>query len=491
MYLYNNKISSIQYALTIYDFLITLDLSKNNITLLEADQFRSQINLQILNISRNNIEKLRKNSLNGLKALLKLDLSYNRIEELHNTTFLELHSLQSVILSGNRITHLERGLFKSTKHLKELVLDENQLLEIPGAALSDALGLQRLILSQNLICSIDEGSMPGLSDLRHFLADNNLISHIHHAALAGLSSLDRLDLSDNNLTVIPTQSLAKLSNLTRLKLSGNFIKDLPPVAFRGLFRLRYLYINRMDYLEKIDVRAFVDNINLERIWLNDNLNVKSIPTRLFHGNPHIGHISIRNNGLTTIEATHFPLDQLRILQLGGNPLTCNCSLLWLWHLTQEQTNQPDPTNHTSGGLQASSELYIDLRDIICASPEALVGKLLVDVTDSEINCSISWLALVSASILIIFLIFAAIAVIVWGPLKRSRAKEPPAPKVETFDQARMEKCLATAPVSDHDYRSLAPWEKHYRPDYGHCINGMNIYEQLDSNFRGRPHIVYV
>lgn len=496
MDLSNNKISNLYYALSIYENLISLDLSKNNLSSLGSDKFKSQSNLQVLNISRNSIEKLKKDSFNGLKALVKLDLSYNRLEQLHNLTFLELHSLRTVVLSGNRITHLDKGLLKATKHLKELVLDNNQLLEIPSAVLSDAIGLQRLILSQNLIDSVDEGSIPILSDLRSLSIDGNVIRDIHHAALTGLLSLERLDLSDNNFTNVPTASLSKLSNLTWLKLSGNFVGKIPPVAFRGLFQLKYIHLDRLELLTKIDVRAFVDNINLERIWLNDNIGLSSIPTRIFHGNPKIVHISMRNNALTTVEATHFPLDQLRLLQLGGNPLECNCSLLWLWHLAQDQNKSPIIQSNQTHNIP--SELHIDSQDIICAGPETQLGKRLLDVSESEINCSYSWIAIMSAVVSILFVVVIITGLILWSPLKKShlRGKDMSQGsgahgRAEVYEPPRIEKCIVSAPVSHHhDYRTLSSWE-HYGSSYGNCMSNMNIYEQLDCHLKDRPHIVYV
>lgn len=498
MDLSHNKISNLYYSLSIYENLLSLDLSNNNLSSLGSDKFKSQINLKVLNFSRNSIEKLKKDSFNGLKALVNLDLSYNRLEKLHNLTFLELHSLRTIVLSGNRITHLERGLLRTAKHLKELVLDNNQLLEIPSAVLSDAIGLHFLVLSQNLIYSVDEGSMPNLPELQSLSIDGNVIRDIHHAALTGLPSLERLDLSDNNFTNIPTASLSKLSNLTWLKLSGNFLEKIPPVAFRGLFQLKHIHLDRLDMLTKIDVRAFVDNINLERIWLNDNIAMKSIPTRLFHGNPKIVHISIKNNALTTVEAIHFPLDQLRLLQLGGNPLECNCSLLWLWHLAQDQKKVPIIQSNQTNGIP--SELHIDSHDINCAGPETLLGKRLLDVSQSEINCSFSWIAITSAIISVLFVVVILTGLMLWGPLKKSHLRGKDLSQgngtlscsmVENYEPPRIEKCIVSTPVSHHhDYRTLSSWE-HYGTGYRNCTANMNIYEQLDGHLKDRPHIVYV
>ncbi|KAJ3622746.1 hypothetical protein MTP99_019026 [Tenebrio molitor] len=504
----NNKITHVLFTLSFYNYLITLDLSSNKIKTLGSSNFESQRNLKHLNLSRNEIEKISKDSLKGLRAVTTLDLTYNRLEELSWETFRELHSLQILKLSENRLVYLEEGIFKSSKHLQELLLDHNLFLELPTAALADALNLQYLSLSSNLIKSVKEGKMPALPELRTLLLDRNVIDDIHQSALSGLLALDHLDLSDNKFVVIPTASLAKLSNITKLKLSGNFIGTVPPVAFRGLFHLRFLRLDRQELLQRIDTRAFVDNINLERVWLDNNIAVDRLPTRLFHGNPHVTYLSVRNNRLTNIEVTHFPLDQLRVLKLAGNPLDCNCSLSWLWHLIQEQKlkRSVDVTNTTTEEEEGTSpgELIVDLEDIRCAGPEPLTDVLLADATESQVDCSVSWIAAVSATLTALFIVVIVGGLLYWGPIKRARAKEKELSAVESrcrnktggacsngrsepFENARTDKCMIAPPLIHHDYRTLPSWD----PYSADCAAGMNIYEHLDLNSKTRPHIVYV
>lgn len=41
-----------------------------------------------------------------------------------------------------------------------------------------------------------------------------------------------------------------------------------------------------------------------------------------------------------MDAAQIPIDRLARLQMGDNPLVCNCSLLWLWRLIKEERPQP-------------------------------------------------------------------------------------------------------------------------------------------------------
>ncbi|KAF5284972.1 hypothetical protein FQR65_LT13361 [Abscondita terminalis] len=484
----HNKIDNVHFTLRIYYSLRSLDLSSNKIQTLGNSNFEFQRHLKHLNLSNNEIESLSKDSFKGLRNLTELDLSYNRLEELPSVTFHELYSLQVLRLTSNMLVFLEEGLLKHAKQLKELILDDNQILEMPGNAIADAIGLQILSISRNLLASIDEGDMANLSELRVLLLDTNVINDIHPGALAGLVSLEELNLNDNNFTSVPTGSLSKLSNLTTLHFSGNFIRSVPPVAFRGLFQLRYLQLNRLDLLNRIDSRAFVDNIYLEKVWLDDNIGLYNLPTRIFYGNPRVTHISIQNNQLVTLEVSHFPLDQLKSLKLGGNPFQCNCSLLWLWRLQHEQSNRKLQNNETTG-----NDLIIDTEHIKCAGPEALTNVLLLDASESQVDCSLGWIAAVSASVFACLLLATTSILLYLGPMRRCLNKQE-LPQREsaqcpdgatltlTYDDPRVDKYIIGPPLI-HEYRTLPPWDTFAKN------NDREIYRQFDANVKTRPHIV--
>lgn len=474
----DNKIATIDF-LHNYNNLVSLDLSSNRVAKLGAGVFEYQRNLKYLNLSNNDLRNVSKDSLKGLRALVELDLSYNNLEELHKASFRELNSLSVLRLSNNQLTYLESGLLEVSNHLQELHLDNNQLLEVPYSALASVLMLRYLCLSNNLIDAVDEDHVPNLTHLKVLLLDGNVINEIHAGALSGLISLDILDLSDNNLTAVPTESLAKLSNLTKLKLSKNLIYSVPPVAFRGLFHLRYLHLDIQEVLRTIDSRAFVDNINLQRVWLDDNVAVESLPTRLFHGNPHVTHISVKNNQLTTLEATHFPLDQLKHLRLGGNPLECNCSLLWLWKLSHEQSKLKNRTD----------TLVLDSDEIRCAGPEKLKDVLIEEASESQMGCSVGLITTISAAASI-FLVLGATATVLYYKFRckerpEKAHEEPPACSNFVglrgpYEDPRINK-YAIGPPLIRDYPVIPPWDNPLPVD---------IYRQFDAS-KTRPHIVYV
>lgn len=482
----DNKISDVHYALNIYSSLESLDLSGNKLQSLGSLNFVSQLKLKRLNLSGNDVHVLTKESLKGLRVLTELDLSFNRIEELSANTFRDLQSLEVLRLRGNQIVHMSEELFKPVKLLRELHLDGNQLLRMPGHAIVEGLNLQWLSLSENLLESVDEEDVPFLPALRVLLLNGNVIKDIHAGALSSLTSLEHLDLSDNNFTFVPTASLAKLSNLTKLQFSENSIKAIPPVAFRGLFQLRYLHLDRLGVLSQIDPRAFVDNINMEKVWLDDNIAISNIPTRMFHGNPRVTHISIKNNQLVTLEASHFPLDQLVRLELSGNPFRCNCSLLWLWRLQEEQRSRV--VNSTDFG-----ELTVDVENLRCAGPEPLGEVPFQDVSESQLGCSISWIAAASIVAFLCFILTTVFSVIYYSSAKRRLKEREMTPResarcsnggsfsLSYGDPAPDKYIIGSGLV--HEYRALPQWT--------YSKSDAEIYNQYDNNIPGRAHIVYV
>ncbi|KAJ8942272.1 hypothetical protein NQ314_010105 [Rhamnusium bicolor] len=501
----NNRIVHIHFSFPFYEKLVTLNLSNNRIKSIGNSNFNSQKNLTHLDLSNNQIENLTKDSLKGLKALVHLDLSNNSLEEINSGAFRELHSLTVIKLCGNKLVHLEESLFRAVKNLRELYLNDNQFLEVPTAALSDTVQLQYLALSRNLILSVEDGDMANLPELNTLLLDSNVISELHPDGLSSLVTLDHLDLSDNNLTAVPTIPLDKLSSLTTLRLSGNFISHIPHVAFRGLFHLRILKIDCLETLEQIDSRAFIDNINLEEVHMDYNVRIEKLPTRLFHGNPKVKFISVRYNNLQTLEAIHFPVDQLHELRVGGNPLNCNCSLGWLWHLIQKYKSNPLKLNETVHVENKktkinTSDLILDIGDITCVGPEGLSSQLLADATRSQLDCSVGWMAAISVTLTLIFSLLVIGGVVYCAPKHRSRTNKKELSEIEEtlrrnmpsshsrknepYEPSQIEKYVISSPsMIDKEYRSLPPWDP-----YG--ASSVNMYEQLNEN-GVRPHIVYV
>lgn len=155
--------------------LVSLNLSKNNITTLKAlnikeptedepEQFKC---LQVLNLSENKIGELGPIKVASLRSL---NLRENRIEKTEN--FEGHQKLVSLDLSKNRIPNL-KGI-REMPALTTLYLSENKIKSLIG--MEGLAALQQLHLRANEIKSIgDEESVPNLESLEYLnLRQNNL-----------------------------------------------------------------------------------------------------------------------------------------------------------------------------------------------------------------------------------------------------------------------------------------------------------------------------
>ncbi|XP_065369320.1 uncharacterized protein Fili isoform X1 [Calliphora vicina] len=357
-----NKIRNIEFTLPFYMKLEILDLSRNIIETLGSKNFEYQTEMRTLNLSHNSVSSLQKDAFKGLTNLLVLDLSFNRIDMVHASAMNDLSTLIELDLTNNNIVSLEDNTFRNLVSLEMLIFKNNQLLDVPANNLQHLHSLKSLDLSDNLVEYVRNDSYEGLRELVTLTVRGNVISELDLSAFEGLITLKHMDLADNNLTMVPTQQLSKLSNLTHLTLSGNRFTYLPAVGFLNLFHLRELHLNRLDFLQRIDSRAFVDNTHLQILYLNNNPLLSDIPMRMFQGNPNIVEVYMQANSLQTLYAAQFPIDQLEKLYLGDNPLQCNCTLFWLWRLVTgnfdngQQGNELKPDNmmmsHDAGSVAA-------------------------------------------------------------------------------------------------------------------------------------------
>jgi len=133
--------------------LVTLDLSNNNITAIEIDDFST------------------------LKQVTMIDLSYNQIQILHELSFENVSCLQELDLSNNKIAHLPNTIFSSNENLKKLYLKKNSL-QISGDLskaqhILDSKSLMYLDVSFCSITYISCESLKGLPNLKTFITDGN------------------------------------------------------------------------------------------------------------------------------------------------------------------------------------------------------------------------------------------------------------------------------------------------------------------------------
>ncbi|XP_061683691.1 leucine-rich repeat and fibronectin type III domain-containing protein 1-like protein isoform X2 [Syngnathoides biaculeatus] len=228
-------------------------------------------------------------------------------------------------LQENFITAVRRKDFANMTSLLHLTLSRNTISQILPSAFSDLRRLRALHLDSNRLTVVKDDHFKGLSNLRHLiLANNQLHSISPHAFDDFLSTLEDLDLSYNNLAEVPWDTIGRLTNVNTLNMDHNLIENVPQGVFTNLHKLA-------------------------RLDMTSNKLKKIPPDPLFLRFP----VYAKSKGS--------PLSSL-VLSFGGNPLHCNCELLWLRRLTRED----------------------DLET--CASPQDLSSKYFWTIPEEEFIC---------------------------------------------------------------------------------------------------------
>lgn len=371
----NNKIKTIDSSIQFYAELTYLDLSINHLFNIPPKTFAYQKKLEELHLNHNKIGTITNRTFIGLNSLTVLNLRGNFLDSIGHGVFGQLPKLEELNLGQNRISRIEPGAFEGMVNLRVLILDDNQMSVVPTPALAPLNKLAELFLGINAFRTIPVGSFESLKHLTSLDLKGAGLMNISLGAFRGLEdSLRQLELSDNRLQRIPTLHLSELSRLEDLSLGQNDFEVIAEGAFAGLKNLRLLDISGSIHLRRIEANAFATNTNLESITIISNKMLAEVQEGAFSGLPHLKHVVLRDNALTTLDEGLFPWSELQTLDLSENPIVCDCRVLWLRNLlilknsSQFGSEQPEQT-------------------IFCHAPERLRAEPLIAISPSLLGCS--------------------------------------------------------------------------------------------------------
>ncbi|KAJ7345358.1 hypothetical protein JRQ81_001308 [Phrynocephalus forsythii] len=227
-------------------------------------------------------------------------------------------------LADNFVTSIKRKDFANMSSLVDLTLSRNTISFVTPHAFADLRNLRALHLNSNRLTKITHDTLSGLSNLHHLILNNNQLTLISSTAFDDVLALEELDLSYNNLETIPWDAVEKMVSLHTLSLDHNMIDHIPKGTFSHLHKMT-------------------------RLDVTSNKLHKLPPDPLFQRAQVLATSGI-------ISPSTFALS------FGGNPLHCNCELLWLRRLSRED----------------------DLET--CASPPLLSGRYFWSVPEEEFLC---------------------------------------------------------------------------------------------------------
>ncbi|KTF71779.1 hypothetical protein cypCar_00039049 [Cyprinus carpio] len=316
-----------------------LDLSENLISVLEPNAFSSLLNLRVLRLRANQLKLVPMGAFSRLSNLTTLDLSGNKLVILLDFTFQDLKNLRNLEVGDNDLVYISNKAFIGLVGLRELTIERCNLTSITGQSLSYLRSLVTLRLRYLSIASLEEQNFRKLGGLRGLEIDHwPFLEYISPHSFQGLN-LSWLSITNTNISTVPTGALRNLIHLASLNLSYNPISVLESWALRDLVRLKELHLV--------------------------GTNLILVQPYGLGGLQQIRLLNLSNNRLVTLEEGSFhSVNTLETLRVDGNPLSCDCRLLWI--------------------LQRRKTLNFDGKLPVCATPVELRGKTLSTFSDSAL-----------------------------------------------------------------------------------------------------------
>ncbi|XP_076839255.1 uncharacterized protein LOC143484434 isoform X2 [Brachyhypopomus gauderio] len=303
-----------------------------------------------LDISYNNISVINKKDLVQLFNLRNLNISNNLIKEVKDGAFRDLITLQEMNLSNNKITTITEGFFQNLFNLSVLRLDKNHITNIYSSAFDPLDNLEMLNLSGNYLQHVYKiQSVFQIPYLQELHIGQNGFSSFQTWQISNISlQLKALDLSYNPLQLfritadvfphLETLDLAFTNgtlkwdvedknyfrNVNRLNLSGI---QMPFADMRILQTFNSTLVNlRLEHLGQQRVKAFTKEAcrihSLKTLRLEAN-NISSISEEELEGCTGLTVLDMANNILTNIGPMTFKsMSKLNTLSLFQNQLNC-------------------------------------------------------------------------------------------------------------------------------------------------------------------------
>lgn len=218
-----NKIQTIPNNVFTNLSLKRLNLSRNEITQVEPNAFDSLDSLEALYLSENRLQLIRgEHIFKSLWQLTTLDLSHNQIKMIDNYFFLYNKKLTHLYLNHNHIEHLSPNAFVNINLLSQLDLSHNSIATLPPTLFQDLRQLECLNISHNALTSVINSTLSNVVNLKYLdLSSNVLSSPLSDSTLSTNVKLEYLCLDDTKLTSLKTELLRPLTRLVHLSISHN------------------------------------------------------------------------------------------------------------------------------------------------------------------------------------------------------------------------------------------------------------------------------
>lgn len=364
-----------------------LDLSDNQLPLWPVSAISDVgFTLRAINVDGNQLEYLDATMFGNVNFLLQLSLARNRITVLPDNTFVHLMNLTELNLSHNPLVVTNfRELFSYLPRLRRLWMRATELTQLPS--MIGVAEVVELDVGENGLVEI--GALRDLPKLRVLKLDQNKFTNLTHFGRCVPPRLAVLDVSYNPIRKLSQHDFGQLRYLNELGVQD---LKLPVDIFGRLRNLRKLsvtaqpglgeMVSRLRSLRQLHINVIAEEslpvhfldalenstkLNVVEVTGHSlkvlpasafdglarsqdltirivNTQINDLPPGLFYALKHVPRltIDISNNLIATLAPDTFYANSsawdavgtrsiIGGLDVYGNPLQCDCGLVWVGH----------------------------------------------------------------------------------------------------------------------------------------------------------------
>ena len=321
-------------------------------------------------------------------ARYKKDLKYLNILRLSKIdskcnlkpfAFSRLKSMTELQVSGAGVTGIDDDTFACLKEMKNLFLFDNKIQNLSLQTFRHLDSLQQLLLSNNSLNNMSAMVFKLNPLLVYLNASYNMIESLE-GPFSITPRISYLDFSHNRIKRIQNNTFSYCLKLERLFLQYNNLTSIESGAFLSVHKLQILNLahNRLVYVSQ---PVFADMSSLSEMYLNDNLfthiesgvflslerldtlnlahnRLSSVCKDLFSAMTLLRELYLNDNLLQYMDANTVPVHSATFsgVSLGGNPWDCNCKL--------------DPLRLW---LKMYGNITLDLQEVTCFETKGIIA----------------------------------------------------------------------------------------------------------------------
>lgn len=321
-----------------------------------------------LYIKGNNIKILQEGTFGDLASLKRLVFTHNKLKTIESNAFVGLRELVHLDLRWNHLELLQIHGFSGLFSLKKLDLDFNAIHSIAESAFHD-LNLTKLGLENNPnLTEMSPDAFKGSNISEVFIYGSNLSSRSVNAFRKLRRSLKELYWQENRQAVILPADIFEGFKFVKLNLDNNGISDASFLKHISTDDLSLVGnpIGPLDF-SRYSLLHTVRALHL------DSTNFSQFDQTYFYSLQQLEILHMQNNGITTIpESLKSIFSKLKSLKLEGNPLHCNCELIWFkqW-LTRVSGSGVDVTGAVCSTPFVDDVSAADAESMKCSMPRLI------------------------------------------------------------------------------------------------------------------------